>query len=345
MMKRGLITVIIILSIFTISSCKKGEIIGPTTINYDNETFTLSWEKISNARNYLLLLNEEEISLSTNSYDVSELEQKLYSARVKAVFANNESLYSNTLRFVVKKTPFNSLTFYQGKVHWNTIKGATYDLVVKKGDQTIDSKRRLTQTSYAVDSSYIEDIYVYEVKSYIAEFLITSDTLVYDNVIKDFIRGKGNLEIEVDNPQDVYINDVKLSGNYELLLDKVIINDTLLSSYPNGLIVISISGPNAKTFFYDVKNPTIKLNSSSSLAYQEDDVVFTFELNDYELLSIDKKLENDDFQMEDNRLIIKNEYIQSYLEEFPDSNSIALAFAFKRGEMETTVFLLYIVLK
>lgn len=80
-----------------------------------------------------------------------------------------------------------------------------------------------------------------------------------------------------------------------------------------------------------VKQAMIKLISANNVVYEGEDVMFEFEMNNYELLTVDSKLSKEDYIFTDSTLTIKKEYIESFRQQFPTNTKARFLFGFIRG--------------
>jgi len=66
----------------------------PSNLSFDYSTKTISWDSVENANTYDVVIDSENpISVSTNSYSVSDLEKKEHSFKVRAVPVSSSTTY------------------------------------------------------------------------------------------------------------------------------------------------------------------------------------------------------------------------------------------------------------
>ncbi len=184
--KLYLIALLMSLTVFLFACQQKREIHGPSYFNYDNDTYTLSWEQISSASGYVLVLNKQEIDVLDNNYNMESYEQMTYHAKVKAIFADGESIYSNVFTFVVEK-PIVKLISSQEVLYDNQDVSFVFQL---NGFLMESVDNKLTNQDYIM----LDDTLTIK-KSYIDHFITLFPDNTYLSLVTAFKRNEKEIKV------------------------------------------------------------------------------------------------------------------------------------------------------
>jgi hypothetical protein len=78
-----------------------------------NESYVLSWDPVDLATSYLIKINDQVMSVSETSYDLSTMEHNhFYDIQIKAINQNNESLYSEIMELQLFDTIDETINTY-----------------------------------------------------------------------------------------------------------------------------------------------------------------------------------------------------------------------------------------
>ncbi len=330
---------LVLIGLLFISSCEKRQLTGPTKLDYDNESFLLRWNKSEKAQKYLLILNDEEIIVNANQFSLRDYPQDVYKAKVKAKFANSESVFSNEFAFFLKKE--NILTYRNNAIFWEKFQAASYDINVIENEKIVDQVKRTKNNFIQIKQSYTNSIYTYEVKMYVSGKLINSDKLIYNSVIKTYYKEDQDLIFTISNVKKVFIDYELINEGVQILTEQVIIEKELLNTFENEVVSINLVAEEAVVYFYNITTPPVELVSSREGSYQNSDVSFQFNLNGYDFVAGDEKLEEADFSFFDSVLIIKKEWFENFISNHPEARFVGLAFAFEKDQ-ETYVVNLWV---
>jgi len=228
-MKKILKFIFIFLCIFLISSCTHEE----TENTLDTPILTvkegvLRWNKIDNATSYILLLNDEEITLNQVFYDLNQKDELAFKAKVKAISDTLESEYSNEVTYEKQnndkiKLEAPIINMNGRTLSWEKIENAThYEIYI---NNSILTSIQDTSYTFAKNISGNYQIYViakssdenYEnsspsnvlVHTFIEEILTIKEVkdLIDENQNRDvFVRFKGRV-IGSDSNGYVHVQD------------------------------------------------------------------------------------------------------------------------------------------
>lgn len=80
-MMKKIAFVLTLLSLLLLVGCKesKGIIVGPKNLNYDNETYVLSWDKVEGALKYEVVINDTDTLKTSETFiSLESLEHGIY---------------------------------------------------------------------------------------------------------------------------------------------------------------------------------------------------------------------------------------------------------------------------
>ena len=145
-MKKILISLLVIIFAFTLTAC--GSVSTPSNLSFSERT--LSWDKISGAKKYVVEINGKEYETNTNSY---KIEDGIYGAlemRVKAV-GKSQSEYSSkiTERAIWKLASPTGLAQNGEQITWNEVPFALGYVVSVGG---VQYSTQTTSYSFNVDT-------------------------------------------------------------------------------------------------------------------------------------------------------------------------------------------------
>ena len=121
----------------TLYTFTKTALAAPTNVQINNTTVT--WDEVANATGYVVKINDQEYTTTTNSYtiDISSLSStESYKVSVKAVASDaaNNSYFSEEVPF--NYLQLSSLAYSNGLFSWNSVVGASkYGVVVNDQEE------------------------------------------------------------------------------------------------------------------------------------------------------------------------------------------------------------------
>ena len=189
-----------------------------TGLSYTNETKTLAWDVNSEADSYLVRIDDGEWeSVSQNSYDVSAMEEGVYTVYVRPVCDGVNGMISS-LGILVGEVVDDSalvLTVNGDTVSWE-IREKAIGYQVKVGDG--EWSDTITETSYTLTSGTVGASYEISVKAIFAsaESAVATKTITYNvhNATYDSATGAITLQAAVGGANYTDTSYVKL-GSYE----------------------------------------------------------------------------------------------------------------------------------
>jgi|SRR5690554_1959001 len=314
----SLLTITIIAT--TLFSCRKNLVAGPVNLKYDYKTYTLHWDEVSNASGYVLDINGMLYESIDAEYSFKDAEKGLYKVKIKAIFKNQESIFSNTLSFVVSEH-INLLVYSDGSfLYWEEIDNATYEISYL---DNLSLKTITTlQNKFTIPEILKEGLNNVTLKVFVDDELLSKQNILLDyNIIRVYKNSPYILRIY--DASDVYINGRKVYG-VTIREDNIRISSNLIYNYI-GETYISVSGEeNILKRFLILPEP-FELISFYIQPYMGDDVKFEFLFKNYEIKEITGLDFGSDYRIEAlKNLVINKSFIDNYRSNNPFASKIEL---------------------
>jgi len=301
-------------------SCADKPVAGPVNINYDLKTYTLNWDKVNKATHYILDINGILYESETNEYSFRESDKGLYRVKIKAVFKNKESIYSNTITFVVSDN-VKLLMYSDGEsLYWEAVDGATYE--INYFENLALKTVIVTQNVFPIPQSLKEGVNEIRLKVYMEEKVISDQTITLDyNMIRIFKNSP--YIIRAYKAKEVYMNGSKAYG-VSVREENVRLSPSLISKH-GGETYISVSGEENVMKRVLILPEPYELESFYIQPYVGEDVKYKFSFKDYVITKIEGLNVNVDYRIEVfSTLVINKDYINRYIENNPTASKIGL---------------------
>ncbi|MFA5719935.1 MAG: hypothetical protein WC939_02600 [Acholeplasmataceae bacterium] len=325
---KKLIFSLLILSIFLLSACgKKQEILfGPKNLTYDSETMMLTWDKDEQALGYKLSINDEVIDVEDNQYSLSDYEIKEYFIKVRSVYEDKVSLYSDTLN--IKLQYYEKIEVYikDNQIIATPLINTTYhyEMIVDISKVSNMNNTGIIDIPTNFRDRVIQFKLDIKVGNISKHYIETEINLLLNKTSKD-----EDLTINVKNPKKVYIDGEVIEATLEE--DKVIISKDILMKL-NEEVILSIVGDEYILKRLYVTSAPVRFKSPSVIN-QSDELKFVFELNGFSFIGIAKNefIQDVDYFFNEDTLTFSETFIADYKKEFPTATEVSLTASFKRG--------------
>lgn len=333
--KQATLSIVIILVIATLFSCRQTPIAGPVSLNYDYKTYVLEWEKINKATKYIIDINGMLYESNTNTYSFKDAEKGLYKVKVKAIFKNDESIFSNTLSFIVSE--YINLAIYSdgNYIYWETITNATYEVSYLNNLSVIKIEtsdyRFLLPEILKVGTNNIT------LKAFVDDKLLSEQMISLDFNSVRIYKNSPHI-VRVHNANEIYINGKKTYG-VSIRPDNIRMSASLIFNY-SGEIFVSITGEeNILKKVLILPEPFI-LESFYIQPYLKEDVKFVIDFKNYYIKSITNLSFGVDYKIEGlNNLVITKSYIEKFINDNPTETKIELNVVL---ESNNTIYEIYL---
>lgn len=337
------ITLIIsLLGVLLLVGCQNQNqiIAGPKNVYYDNDTYILSWDSVEGAIEYELVINDEKQRLTTTTFDLKDYDHGVYLIKVKAILTNKESIYTSTHSFFINKVTDVYMYADKNKIYWNDIVGAIYVLSYKEMfSQEVTTVQPKTN-EFKIPDVLKDTNTTITLKTYYNKQLLMTSTLELNfNMVLGFYES--DYEIEVSNPNALYMNGVLVEEGFSLIPNKVILSKELIADY-SGETQVSVTGDSNCSQNVYFTNEILVLLTDKTQTYQGEDIVYEFILNGFDFVSED--VFNGMFTFEDATLTIQKEFFETYKEPNPNKTFFGINVVFKKGETHTILVYLEILL-
>lgn len=182
-MKKIIRFIVILIAIFTISSCTNN--LNAPILALNNGV--LKWNEINGATNYIVNINDEEYATTNTKYDLTTLEGTKFVCKVKAQNGKNESLYSNEVIYngtnnVSNKLSTPTISIKDNIISWNMIENATsYEVYVNESLATTTTDLSYTIPSAAEGTYNFYIIAITDITGYQSSDI--SNVLVYKKIM------------------------------------------------------------------------------------------------------------------------------------------------------------------
>lgn len=327
--KKIMMLFILVTLTITISACGKKLIAGPTNLDFDKTKGIVSWDEVKSARYYLLNINGNTVEVFENEYSLLNLPNGNYDLKIKAVFKKGESIYSNTLRVILSKERNINLFSDGTKVFWDEIEGAQY--FIEYVDNLEIKQIEVEENEFLIPKTLKNEQALIKLTVYLNSYLVSIEEItIYFKEIT--VYQENEYTINVKGAKELYINNILIETGYKVTKTKLILSKQLINSYDD-YINISIIGEENIYLKAKIDVELFELISLNKQPYVNDDVYFEFDLKGFTIKQI-VNLREDDYELVNNTLIIKKDFIESYITSNPNKQTIYLTVIFTKGYYE-----------
>lgn len=340
-------SIILILGLLILVGCNKDRLKKVDNILVNKNVIT--FDEVLNAEKYILDLNGTLITLNEPTYTI--LEPGEYQVRVKATANKYEdSLYSNFVSVVVKYLEYpKNIKIFNYQLQYDLVADATSYNIEINGEvynTLTDHVPTFEVGTYEIRIKALSDVYINSEYSPLTTFVIDEDQILqtkqtyrysvnssfdlslfdYGDIITDVKLTMGSIQIENQN-LIVLNNSVYLKSSFLKTLD-VGKNQLLLeTNLGEHQITIEIS-----------ERITPYIYSNVNIKYEGEDVSYLYEMFDYEFKAIiDDYVDLNDYLFKDNKLIVKNEFVNRYFSENEEKQDLILSLLFEKNNGDTAV--------
>lgn len=329
------IFLIVMLVITTLLSCREKPIAGPVNVKYDYKTYTLHWDKVDKATRYVLDINGMFYESLNNEYSFREKEKGLYKVKIKAIFKQKQSVYSNFLTFVVSEY-INLLIYSDGDfLYWEEVDDARYEI------SYLDNLS--LKTVVVVDNKFLipkmlkNNLAEITLKVFVEDRLLSEQKVLLDYELKRVYKNSP-LILRIYNADEIFINGKKEYG-ISIRPDNVRLSPSLISKY-NGEAFISISGKENILKKILILPEPFELISFYIQPYLENDVKYEFSFKNYKIKEILGLTLGADYQIEALKtLVIKQTFIERVIRNNPSAEKIVLKVTLIDGNKTEDIYL------
>lgn len=338
-MMKKIAFVLTLLSLLLLVGCKesKGIIVGPKNLNYNNETYVLSWDKVEGALKYEVVINDTDTLKTSETFiSLESLEHGIYRIKVKAILKDQESLYSNSNNYFINKVKNIYMHTDKEKIYWDFVDDATYILSYKEMFNQNEVIINPKNAEFKIPEDLRDKNTVITLKTYYQDQLLVTATLELNFntelgfLTKDFV-------IDINEANRVYINGVLIEEGIVIEDSKVILTKDLIGNY-KGQTQVSVTGKTniSKNVYFT--SELVELITSETQVYRGEDIVYEFILNGFEFSSIN--IVDGVFSFNGSTLTIDKEYFEAYKLSNPESTYIGMHVVFKKGSEHTKLIYL-----
>lgn len=317
---------LVLILLLILFSCKKAPIAGPMDVKYDHISYTLSWSEVNKANYYLLDINGVTYESDNNKYSLFNFNKGVYRVKIKAIFKNQESIYSNTLTFEISDNV--EVTVYSdGKyLYWEEIENGIY--MIDYEDDSSVKNITLTENKFEIPQTLKTKSSILTFSMYLDDYLITTRDIVLDFNLRRYY--KAPYEIAVKGAKTIFINGEEIKTGYYLQSDKLILSANFIEQFKEPFY-LSIIGDENILAKVDIGINLFSLKSFYIQPFIGSDVKYEFEFNGFEIEEIKGLIFNEDYKTEGNMLIINQEFIEDYINNNPSNERIKLNIILKKG--------------
>lgn len=333
--KRHLTILIALILVLATFSCRKKPIAGPSKIEFDAKVLVLNWNKVKGANYYILDLNGERLESNTNSYSFLEYDEGSYDVKIKAIFKNTESIFSNTIRFVISESVDVNIHSNGTYIYWDKIPNAIY--AIQYSDNLLNQTVTLEKNNYLIPTHLRDKLEEFKLTVYLHGKILSRTELKFDHDLLRIYQGQ-EYNINVKNAKALYINANRVETGYTIHENSITLSPLLISRY-EGTFHISVVGEENILFKAEIIPETFNVISYFLQPYLNEDVVYNIEYKGFHISSISGLVEDVDYTILRNGLTIKKEFIERYKIENPEATRIKLNLIFYKGEYEKDWYL------
>jgi hypothetical protein len=302
----------------------------------------LTWDPVTGVDTYVLLVDDEEISVSGCVYDMSSYPDDLYTIRVKAVDGVRQSAYSDAASFRIllhPEVPWG-LSIAGGFLVWNAVDGASGYRVLVNGAET-----DVTDTAYDLSGLEANAYYVLMVEACFDGGFVSDPsvelryhTYVDLQVTLDIQYDKNDPgDLSVDLTEHAWTLDGLVAPEDYLLPDDdwdytdgvLTIADFYLASLSYGEKEFLLLTPEGSALLrlavVDDRQPYMV--SSSQVTFTGEDIWLEFELYDGEIVSVSgNDIAVSDYAISDSLLVIDAAYVAAKFANEPERTVLILGY-------------------
>lgn len=331
--------ILILFTILILTGCKKSEVYEiPKGIIYDEVEDKITWEKSGNVIGYILVIDDESYTVNDNYFDFSVFDNGIYKIKIRAVYENGQSIFTNLHTIIKNKKQDNFVYFKDNTLYFKKIVGASYKIIYK---ENLEEVTFTTDINSFTIPDIIKDrktsiiIEAYNHNELVDKLNITLNlniTIAYENE---------PLTIKCNKPRKVYLDENEVNTDFTLYDDQVIIEENFIKKIQSEGF-ITIVGEEYLVLKVHVVTKRLILLSDDTQQFKNDDVIFNYNSNGYKLISISSlyspNITDEDYSFQDDKLTVRKDYLQYYFERKPGKN-LTLVLQFKIDNYSEIVYL------
>lgn len=326
--KRQLIFIVALALVFTTFSCNRKPIAGPSKIEFDAKVLVLNWARVKGATYYILDVNGEKLESNTNSYSFLLYDEGIYEVKIKAIFKNKESTYSNTIRFVITDSVDLNIHSDGNYIYWDYVENGIYAL--QYSDNLLSHTVTLEKNNFLIPANLRGKLEKARLTVYLHNVILSKTEIVFNHEPLRIYQGL-EYNIEVKGPNGIFINGRKVETSYNKYENSLTLTPLLTNRY-EGTFYLSIVGEENIVYKAEIIPESFNVISYFLQPYMDDNVVYTIEYKGFKIDSIEGLIEDVDYVIEKDALVIKKEFIDRFISENPNEERIKLNVLFSKGE-------------
>ena len=317
----------------------------PTGLSIEDQT--LIWNEVEGATLYVLDINGNDFFSTTTSFSMSEFENGDYTVSICAVSTEyNDSSYSEPIQFylIAQMSLPQNVAINEMLLSWNAVDHAQYyqvyinDLVFTTSNLTYDlselDENHVYMISISAHYNTLESLTTIQLKyhTYFQNYDAFDETF-YKSSTDDFVIVFEDEDITID---EVFYESETLSST-EYLFD----NQTF--SFTNAFMQALNYGEHQFLIWTNKGNVILEVDvlddrspymiSNNNIYFTDQDLELTFMLYDGVILSLSgNDITADDYQIDDNTIIIDIDYVQGKFDENPSRTTLILGYHLTANE-------------
>lgn len=317
----------VLILLLTVFSCNNRPIAGPLDVKYDHINCTLHWSEVEGASYYLLDLNGEKLESDNNYYSLFNYSNGIYRVKIKAIFKKKESTYSNTLTFEISDN-VEVLVYSDGEyLYWEEIENGIY--VIDYEDDSSVKSIILTENKFKIPETLKTKSSIMSLSMYFDDYLITTKDIILDYNLRRYYNEP--YEIIINGAETIFINGEEIKAGYYIYSDKVILSSKFIEQFKEPFYLY-INGDENLLAKVEIGINLFDLKSFYIQPFVGDDVKYDFDFRGFEIEEINGLIYNKDYKIEGNMLIIKQSFIENYINKNPLDERIKLNLVLKKGD-------------
>ena len=320
-----------------LTACKENETIvevnPPRFLRFEGSRVT--WEAIKDSEMYILNINQHDIFLEDNYYDLSEYAMVAYVFKVKTKVNGIESIFSDELTHLwTYPLPIEGVHIAIGNlVAWNHLgTNITYTYEVKGETTNFTGEVDLPAIEFPPITDSIVSV---TITALFEEVTISRYTSNIDFNHYQFFDETHDFEIDLEfAPTKVLIDLIELTGDlYTFTSNTLTISADYLKNLSKGIHQVHIQSDRDYYFTIDVlKIGKPHIVSNPEVDYEGEDLSFTFELYQGYIDQINgNNITSSDYTINGNQLTISKGYIDQIILNEPNRETIVLTYVLVNG--------------
>lgn len=345
-MKKTMISLMVLL-LLIVTGCGDSKAIVVKELEYNNETYEVSWLEVKGATEYLISINGEEIKVTDTTFSLKNYDQGIYKVKIK-VEGMKKAIYTNELTVVVDKTSYVRLKQSSDTIMWESVPSATYTISFDSVGVVSHEQKDLKVNKYKIPKGFENETEItVTLKTYLSNQLISEDSFMIYGQPKKYSL-ENDITIKVNGLEEVLIDD-KPATHFTYENGILTILKEEFSLHENKFLIV-ITGEESQSHVYD-RTEKPALASPNTVKYEDADVDFLFVDAGFFIkqTSINedgkaKELAKEEYTYVDGTLTFKKTFIEAYMEKYPDAELLIIMVAFTNNA-HTQLFTVSIKLK